>query len=123
MKSLRDRLTDIVAEAFSENGFDPEYGQVTVSNRSDLCQFQCNGALAAARQYRTNPRRIAQQVVHMLAQSEAFAQAALAGPGFINLTVRDAFLSAHFRQMALDNRLGGAKQVPTNHQEAMSSGI
>ncbi|MBN1579629.1 MAG: arginine--tRNA ligase [Anaerolineae bacterium] len=112
MKSLEDRLTDIVANAFSSCGFDQKHGQVAISKRPDLCQFQCNGAMAAAKQYKVTPRQIARRVVDALAQSEAFAQVALAGPGFINLTVSDAFLSAYLREMALDDRLGCAKQMP-----------
>ena len=99
-------MTSIVAEAFAACGADRAYGKVETSNRPDLSQFQCNGALPAAKQAKQNPRQLAQQVVDALARPEVFREVALAGPGFINLTLTDAFLAAHLQQMAHDARLG-----------------
>ena len=57
MNALRTRLTDIVSDAFAAAGYDRQFGKVDVSNRPDLSQFQCNGALPAAKQYKLNPRQ------------------------------------------------------------------
>jgi len=106
MKSLRDQLTSILADAFAASGFDRAYGKVEISNRSDLGQFQCNGALPAAKQSKLNPRQIAQQVIDALVHPEVFREVSLAGPGFINLTLTDEFLAAHLQQMGREARLG-----------------
>ena len=86
MKSLRDQLTSILADAFAASGFDRAYGKVEISNRSDLGQFQCNGALPAAKQSKLNPRQIAQQVIDALVHPEVFREVSLAGPGFMTVT-------------------------------------
>lgn len=109
MKSLRDQLNKIVADAFGACGFDRKYGIVERSNRPDLGQFQCNGALAAAKQYKKNPRQIAQQVVDKLTTSDIFHDLSLAGPGFMNITVTDEFLADYVDHMAKDERLGCEK--------------
>ncbi|MDY0095467.1 MAG: arginine--tRNA ligase [Candidatus Vecturithrix sp.] len=112
MKSLKHQLTDIVADAFATQGFERKYGIVETSNRTDLGQFQCNGALAAAKQYNMSPRQLAQQVVDCLQQNSIFSAISLAGPGFINLTVTDEFLARHLQQMKADRRLGAEEAVP-----------
>ncbi|MCI0395282.1 MAG: arginine--tRNA ligase, partial [Chloroflexi bacterium] len=108
MQSLKERLTDMVADAFEANGLDRAYGQVVVSGRPDLGQFQCNGALAAARRLQANPRQVAQRVVEALAPTSVFREVSIAGPGFINLVLADDFLATHVQQMAADKRLGCA---------------
>lgn len=110
MKSLKNNLSNIAADAFEACGFDPSYGQVVASNRPDLGQFQCNGALAAAKQYKKTPRLIAQQVVEELSHhKEVFQDLSLEGPGFINLTLTDEFLVSHIQDIANDARLGCEK--------------
>lgn len=109
MESIREYLTTIVADAFEACGFDGTYGTVVASNRPDLGQFQCNGALPAARQYKTNPREISQQVVGKLSSQSAFRDISVAGPGFINLTVTDDFLAEKMSEVAADKRLGCRK--------------
>ncbi len=109
MKSLRIALSDIVSHAFAACGFDRVDGEVVLSDRPDLGQFQCNGALSAARRAKANPREIARQVVDVLAASPVLHEASLAGPGFINLTVSDALLVEHVRAQAADDRLGCEK--------------
>ncbi|MFQ5612505.1 MAG: arginine--tRNA ligase [Anaerolineae bacterium] len=106
MESLRTQLTAIVANAFAVRGFERAYGEVVVSDRPDLGQFQCNGALAAAKAHRRNPRQIAGDVVEALARPDVFREVSLAGPGFINLTLADEFLAAHLQGMTADERLG-----------------
>ncbi len=106
MQPLRDRLSSLVADAFRAAGLDPSYGEVVVSARPDLGQFQCNGALPAAKASKANPRQVAQGVVERLGHPEVFRDVSLAGPGFINLTLTDAYLASHVREMAADPRLG-----------------
>lgn len=99
MTSLTHYLSIIVGNAFEQVGLDPALGRVTVSDRPDLAQFQCNGALAAAKAAKKNPREVAQAIVDVLSQNDIFAKIEIAGPGFINLTLTDAalaaFVSAH----------------------------
>lgn len=88
MEKLIDRLSAVVAEAFSAAGYDPACGRVTVSNRPDLCEFQCNGAMPAAKQHHKAPLVIAQDVVDRLQDGSVFAAAEAVKPGFINLRVQ-----------------------------------
>lgn len=106
MESLKQQLTSIVSDAFIAAGLDRAYGEVVVSSRPDLGQFQCNGALPAAQQQKANPRQIAQQVVDILAVSPVFREVSIAGPGFINLVLTDEFLATHVQQMAAAAQLG-----------------
>lgn len=112
MPSLAAALTGIVSAAFEAEGLAPAFGLVTVSSRPDLCQFQCNGALAAAKQARANPRAIGEAVAARLKAEPAFAEVALAGPGFINLNVTDGTLAQHLDAMARDERLGVPRAEP-----------
>lgn len=107
MKSLNQQLTDIVAAVFVAQGYEAKYGTVNISQRKDLGDFQCNGALAAAKPYKKNPRQIAQEVVNVLQTNEIFSEVTLAGPGFINLRLTDAFVASVVQDMAADAaRLG-----------------
>ena len=95
MEKLIDRLSAVVAEAFSAAGYDPACGRVTVSNRPDLCEFQCNGAMPAAKQHHKAPLVIAQDVVDRLQDGSVFAAAEAVKPGFINLHGTSAGALAH----------------------------
>lgn len=106
MPSLKAQLTEITAGAFEASGFDARYGEVTRSDRPDLGQFQCNGALAAAKAYKSNPRKIAESVAEVLERDTALGGVSLAGPGFINLTVTDQTLADQIAAMGSDDRLG-----------------
>ena len=106
MSSLQDKLTELFAAAFMKAGYGADLGKVVLSQRPDLGQYQCNGALPAAKQYKQNPRQIAQQVIDALETPEIFADLSLAGPGFINITLTDDTLAQHTRQLANDDRLG-----------------
>ena len=92
MNSIIQTLTAIVSDAFASCGFDPALGNVGVSDRLDLCQFQCNGAFAGAKLYRKAPFMIAEQVADVLKENPVFAKAECVRPGFLNLSVTDEFL-------------------------------
>lgn len=104
--SVLSDLSFLAGRGFEAVGIDPSFGAVVVSNRADLGQFQCNGALAAARQARRNPREIAAAVVDRIQGDSRLADVSLAGPGFINLTLTDDALARYVAGMADDVRLG-----------------
>ncbi len=104
--SLLTVLSGILAGAFEEAGLDGSFGAVVVSARPDLGQFQCNGALAAAKLVERNPRDLAVSVVAALPVDGIFSETSVAGPGFINLVVTDEFLAIHTNEVAGDARLG-----------------
>jgi len=119
MPSLKTRLTRLFSSSFQQLGFDgSRFGEVTVSDRPDLAQFQCNGALGAAKMEKKNPREVAQKVVDaVLAASrtqwvegrelaEATMELSIAGPGFINSVVKDAALAEVVGGVARDPRCG-----------------
>ena len=93
MEKIIDFISNRVAQAFEAAGYDPALGVVTVSNRPDLCQYQCNGAMAAAKQYHKAPFMIAQAVVDALAGEEMFSKVEMVKPGFINLDLSGEFLA------------------------------
>lgn len=109
MTSLAASISTIVCDAFAALDLPAELGRVKPSDRPDLGQFQCNGALAAAKTARMPPRQIAERVAERLRAAPVFAEVAIAGPGFINLTVADAHLGEHVNRLAADARAG----VPT----------
>ncbi len=106
MTSLAEKLSGIVGVAFAANDLPTELGAVRVSDRPDLCQFQCNGAMAAAKLAKKNPRDIATGIVETLSKNDKFAKVEIAGPGFINLDVTDEYLAAHLSESAGGERLG-----------------
>jgi len=106
MNMLVDLITRKVEAAFADAGYDAAYGKVTVSNRPDLCEFQCNGALPAAKAYRCAPIAIANAVAEKLQADAAFSQVAAVAPGFINLTVTEAYLAEYLTDMANSAQFG-----------------
>ena len=106
MPSLTQRLTEIVSAAFADAGLPAELGAVVRSDRPDLGQFQCNGALAAAKVAKAPPRKLAETVVERLQGNDALAEISLAGPGFINLTLTDGFLAEYSDALAADVGVG-----------------
>lgn len=98
MERILDYISDKMGLAFEKAGYEASYGKVTVSNRPDLCEYQCNGALAAAKAYHCAPIQIAQKVVEGLdAQDFSLAEAVM--PGFINLRLSGSFLAGYLEQM------------------------
>ena len=110
MATLTQILTTLVADAFKAEGLDPAHGAVATSDRPDLAQFQCNGALAAAKAAKANPRAIAEKIVARLQTDPRFQKIEIAGPGFVNLTLTDAALSAHIEKLRDDPRCGVPKR-------------
>ena len=104
--SLLSDLSDRFGAAFGSLALDPVLGAVTFSDRPDLAQFQCNGALAASKSAGRAPRDIAQDVIDAVADQEVFADLGIAGPGFINITLTDEYLSARVADLVGDERYG-----------------
>jgi arginyl-tRNA synthetase len=106
MKKLLDLITEEVAAGFTACEYDPSYGKVTLSNRPDLCEYQCNGAMAAAKAYHCAPIQIASKVVEALKKSDMFQEAEAVNPGFINLKLNPVYVQKYLQAMAEDERLG-----------------
>jgi arginyl-tRNA synthetase len=106
MNGLSADLCAIVGEAFAAEGLSAGLGKALPSDRPDLAQFQCNGALAAAKLAKTNPRALAGKIAERLKANPLFAKVDIAGPGFLNLDVADAILSERAGAMAADEELG-----------------
>jgi len=107
MTDLRRALSEAVGAAFASADLPAELGRVTASDRPDLADFQCNGALAAAKSARRDPREIGAQVVAQLRENPVFKSVELAGLGFINLRVANGVLSERVREISADERAGG----------------
>lgn len=99
MIPLIDELSAVAGDAFAAEGLSPELGTVQVSDRPDLGQFQSNGALAAARAAKADPRTFAERVAARLRANDMFAEVAVAGPGFINLTLTDEALGKRLARL------------------------
>ena len=106
MTSIIDDLTGIVSRAFEDCGYDRDLGAVSVSDRLDLCQFQCNGAFAGAKQYKKAPFMIADEVVQKISKNEIFKSVEMVKPGFINITLKDEVLLKKAKEIAGDINLG-----------------
>lgn len=100
--TLINELTALVSGAFAAENLDPALGAVRVSDRPDLAQFQCNGALAAAKIAKTNPRQIAEKIAGHLRDHQAIKEVTIAGPGFLNLVLADDFLAEQLQTTLKD---------------------
>ncbi len=109
MKKMMDLLAEEMSAAFEKAGYDASLGKVTVSNRPDLCEYQCNGVMAGAKTYHKAPLMIAEDVVKHLTDSSVFSVAEAVKPGFINLKVRESFISHYLEQMKVSDSLGVEK--------------
>ena len=109
MEKILDIITAKMQQAFVDAGYDASFGRVTVSNRPDLCEYQCNGALSAAKQYKCAPIKIAQAVVEKL-NVEDYSLVEAVMPGFINLKLSDAFLRDYLEEMRTAEDFGIAKE-------------
>ena len=102
MKILIDLITEQVTNAFTGQGYDAKYGKVTLSNRPDLCEYQCNGAMAAAKEYKCAPFMISDKIAQALAENELFESVESVNPGFINMKVSPAYLAKYVSDMKAD---------------------
>lgn len=109
MEKILDIITEKMQQAFADAGYDASFGRVTVSNRPDLCEYQCNGALSAAKQYKCAPIKIAQAVVEKL-NAEDYSLVEAVMPGFINLKLSDHFLQAYLEAMRTAEDFGIVKE-------------
>ena len=112
MKKILEVLTEEMAKAFEAAGYDGSLGQVTLSNRPDLCEYQCNGAMAGAKQYKKAPIMIANEVAEKLANSKVFGEVSAVAPGFLNLKVSEGFLLDYLKGMEADAKFG--LEMPEN---------
>lgn len=106
MQKLLDQISEEIKKAFAAAGYDAELGRVTLSNRPDLCEFQCNGAMAGAKQYHKAPLMIAQEVADKLADSRVFGEVSAVAPGFLNLKLRESFVTAYLNEMRRTEKFG-----------------
>ncbi len=111
MKKILDLITDEVTKAFTECGYDAKYAKVTLSNRPDLCEYQCNGAMAAAKEYKKAPFMIADEVVEKLKENEIFSMADSVKPGFLNLKINEAYLADYVAKMQEDDGRFGCEKT------------
>ena len=109
MKLFIDEINEVVKNAFEELGYERETGRVNVSNRPDLCQYQCNGALANAKKHKKAPMIIAQEVVEKLNDNKIFSKLEAVAPGFINMNINDEFLIEYVNKMNKDESFGVSK--------------
>lgn len=109
MKKFLDLISREVSAAFEACGYEAAYGRTGISNRPDLCEYQCNGAMAAKKKYQKAPILIAKEVVEKLAGNPVFESAEAVNPGFINLRVSGSYLAGYLDQMAADPDLSVEK--------------
>ena len=106
MEKLLDLISKEMMIAFEAAGYARELGKVSPSNRPDLCEYQCNGAMAGAKQYKKAPIMIANDVAAKLSDSKVFERAEAVAPGFLNLTLKDAFVGEYISNMRADEKYG-----------------
>jgi len=106
MKKILDILADEFKKAFVECGYEEKYGMVSISNRPDLCEYQCNGAMAAAKQYKKAPIMIANDVVAKLESNKIIENVSAVNPGFINFNLNSAYVADYINNMSKDDKLG-----------------
>lgn len=106
MKKIIDEISSIVKAAFENAGYDKKYGNISLSNRPDLCQYQCNGAMPAGKEYKKAPVIIANDVVEILEKDDRFAMVQAVNPGFININLSNEYVAGYINNMNTDERFG-----------------
>jgi arginine--tRNA ligase len=106
MESILEVLTKKFEAVFEKASYDKSYATVSVSNRPDLCEFQCNGAMSLAKLYKKKPLDIAIEVVEKLKEDKAFSKLEAVPPGFINMSLSDEFLSGYLQSMSKEEKFG-----------------
>ncbi len=115
MKKFLDLISEEMMNAFEAAGYDRELGKVSLSNRPDLCEYQCNGAMAGAKLYKKAPIMIAGDVAKMCENSKVFCKAEAVTPGFLNLKVREDFTADYLNQMRAEPKFGLNMPEEPNH--------
>ena len=111
MKKILDLITAEVTKAFTSCGYHEKYGKVTLSNRPDLCEYQCNGAMAAAKEYKKAPFLIADEIAKKLSDNEMFLAAESVKPGFLNLKLDSVYLAGYLQEMKQDQERFGCEKA------------
>lgn len=106
MKEILVLVADEMKQAFVNAGYPEEYGKVTISNRPDLCELQCNGAMALAKQYKKAPIMIANEIAEKLEGSKVFSRVEAVMPGFLNMDLSAEFLADYVKQMEQSEKFG-----------------
>lgn len=106
MKKILDLITEELEQAFEEAGYEKELAKVTLSNRPDLCEYQCNGAMAGAKKYHKAPIIIAEEVVAKITGDGSIREAEAVKPGFINLKTNPDYIAGYLNEMAKDDKFG-----------------
>ena len=112
MKKILELITEEFEKAFEQNEYDKKLGKVVVSNRPDLCQYQCNGAMAGAKLYHKAPIMIANQVVESLQDNEKFESVEAVMPGFINIKLNSEFVAKYLNDMKEADKYGCENKAP-----------
>lgn len=112
MKKILELITEEFEKAFEKNEYDKKLGKVVVSNRPDLCQYQCNGAMAGAKLYHKAPIMIANQVVESLQDNEMFESVEAVMPGFINIKLNSEFVAKYLNDMKEADKYGCENKAP-----------
>lgn len=106
MKKFLELISEEMKQAFEDAGYDRELGKVTVSNRPDLCEYQCNGAMAGAKLYKKAPIMIANDVAAKCEGNSVFAEVQAVTPGFLNLKLKGSFVASYLKQMEQEEKFG-----------------
>ena len=106
MQKILDLISEEMKKAFEAAGYDAELGRVTLSNRPDLCEYQCNGAMAGAKKYHKAPLMIAQDVAEKLKESDVLSEVSAVAPGFLNMKVKESFVRDYLREMRANEKFG-----------------
>ena len=106
MKKFLELISEEMGKGFEAAGYEAQLGHVTVSNRPDLCEYQCNGAMAGAKKYHKAPIMIANDVAEKLTDSAVFSEVSAVAPGFLNLKVKDSFVCEYLKEMAASEKFG-----------------
>ena len=106
MKKILDLLSEEMQSWFEQAGYDRELGRISVSNRPDLCEFQCNGAMAGAKKYKKAPLMIANEIMAMAEQSQTYSKVEVVPPGFLNINVKESVIKDYLKQMEQSGKFG-----------------
>lgn len=121
MKKFLEMLTEEMQQAFTAAGYDGSLGKVMLSNRPDLCEYQCNGAMAGAKLYKKAPIMIANDVAEQLKDSKVFSEVVAVAPGFLNLKVSEAFCSPIYRAWKqMKNSVSRSRNIPRRSSSTMA---